>query len=325
MRLTVGYTLPLIAEYVDDGSCDRKLQLKRLNEVVRTMVRFGDNDHVDRWCLNAFKGCITLPPDVDHVRKIRIEGRVSLVHTQWFEFLSGQGDSHCEWCNDGITHRGSDFQTFADLPTPMQLFAVSDRKEEGLVELFLSGADAEGQPIRNDTEADVLRMGETLDISDPNVRILTKNIYQTVTLVDKPLTRGIVRLYGHNPANDSTFLIGYYLPWETRPCYTRYEINGLQKSCPSRVTILATRKFVPLVHDDQILPVSNLEAIIDMLLAKNAQKNDKPIERREFERSARDSLKEDLENTRGSESEFDIDFLQPVGFGGFNSHHSHMR
>lgn len=319
MKLTLKYAEEELAEYVDGGSCKENVLRKRINEAVRTLLRMGDYASIDRFCLWTCNSCITLPPDVKAVRKINIEGVQAQIHTEWFEFLEGAGvQDCCDWACEGMTHRGDDHPTFADLPFPMYLLAVSDMDEDEGSQIFASGTDQHGQPVRSVVEGDI-RFGESIDISNMDCKKFTSNLYSTVTLVEKPQTKGIVRLYGYIPEQDArcqglpsnVFMIGYYLPWETRPCYTRIEITGLPKPNGTKVTILAKRKWIPLVHPDQILPISNLDALSDILMARTAKKNKDRTAKRQHEADAKTSMGEEQEDTRGSENETDVAYFTP--------------
>lgn len=319
MKITLEFAEKELAEYIDGGgNCSQMLRRKRISEAVRILLRSGDYASVDRYCLKAFNRCITLPPDVSKIRKANIEGTYAAVHTSWYEFMEGIGEHSCAWNCKSLKDRGSHYVTFADLPCPMHLMAVSDLPEVENTYIFISGTNGIGEPVRSEIDGKV-RYGEQLPLNGPGVRVVTRDRYENITKVQKDPTDGIVRLYGWLPENEakeaglasSMYMVGYYMPWETQPSYTRYELCHANCKCGTDVTIQAKRQWVPLVHPDQILPISNLDALIDMLLGLSQRKKGDMTKRDQYFDRAKSAMEEELEETRGSEMEIDASFYQP--------------
>jgi hypothetical protein len=128
----------------------------------------------------------------------------------------------------------------------------------------------------------------------------TANAFRDVDAINKTVTKGWVRVYAVDPDTAVESCIAILAPGETLPHYRRYAIPGFENKDGSTVTVLAKRKFIPIVSDDDDLIVSNLGAVKMMLIAIEKEENNNLQEASLYEDKAVELLKEELKESQGS-------------------------
>jgi hypothetical protein len=129
---------------------------------------------------------------------------------------------------------------------------------------------------------------------------ITTNAFRNVDAINKTATKGWVRVYAVDPDTGSEACVAILAPEETLPMYRRYAIPGFENSNGSVVTVLAKRKFIPVVTDDDDLIVTNLGALKMMAIAIEKEENNNIQEAVVYEAKAVELLKEELKEVQGS-------------------------
>jgi len=128
----------------------------------------------------------------------------------------------------------------------------------------------------------------------------TKNAFRQLDAINKSVSKGWVRIYAVNPTTAVESCVAILAPGETLPQYRRYAIPGFYNEDGSSVTILAKRKFIPIVSDDDDLIVTNLGALKMMMIAIEKEENNNLTEAQTYEDKAVDLLKEELKEVEGA-------------------------
>jgi hypothetical protein len=128
----------------------------------------------------------------------------------------------------------------------------------------------------------------------------TTNAFRNVDAINKTVTKGWVRVYAVDPTTGAESCVAILAPDETLPMYRRYAIPGYSNSDGSTVTVLAKRKFIPIVSDDDDLLISNLGALKMMLIAIEKEENNNLDEAMKYEQKAVMLLQEELRETEGA-------------------------
>jgi hypothetical protein len=84
------------------------------------------------------------------------------------------------------------------------------------------------------------------------------------------------------------------------PQYRRYAIPGFESEEGATVTVLAKRKFIPVVSDDDDLIVTNLGALKMMAIAIEKEENNNLDEAALYENKAVALLQEELKEVEGA-------------------------
>jgi len=128
----------------------------------------------------------------------------------------------------------------------------------------------------------------------------TVNAFRSIDAINKSPTKGWVRVYAVDPTTGSEYCIAILAPDETLPQYRRYAIPGFENEEGSAVTVLAKRKFIPVIGDDDDLIVTNLGALKMMAIAIEKEENNNLVEAKIYEDKAVDLLKEELKEVDGA-------------------------
>lgn len=129
---------------------------------------------------------------------------------------------------------------------------------------------------------------------------VTKNAFRQLDAINKSVSKGWVRIYAVNPTTAVESCVAILAPGETLPHYRRYAIPGFSNEEGSSVTILAKRKFIPIVSDDDDLVVTNLGALKMMMIAIEKEENNNLAEAQVYEDKAVELLKEELKEVEGA-------------------------
>jgi hypothetical protein len=141
---------------------------------------------------------------------------------------------------------------------------------------------------------------------NPDVLTLTElprttvNAFRSIDAINKSPTKGWVRVYAVDPTTGSESCIAILAPSETLPQYRRYAIPGFESEEGATVTVLAKRKFIPAVSDDDDLIVTNLGALKMMAIAIEKEENNNLDEAMKYEEKAVELLREELKEVEGT-------------------------
>jgi hypothetical protein len=128
----------------------------------------------------------------------------------------------------------------------------------------------------------------------------TVNAFRSIDAINKTATKGWVRVYAVDPVTGSESCIAILAPDETLPQYRRYAIPGFESEEGSTVTVLAKRKFIPIITDDDDLIVTNLGALKMMAIAIEKEENNNLDEAMKYEEKALELLRDELNEVEGA-------------------------
>jgi len=128
----------------------------------------------------------------------------------------------------------------------------------------------------------------------------TVNAFRSIDAINKTATKGWVRVYAVDPTTGAEYCIAILAPDETLPQYRRYAIPGHEREDGANVTVLAKRKFIPVVTDDDDLIVTNLGALKMMAIAIEKEENNNLDEAMKYEEKAVELLREELKEVEGA-------------------------
>jgi hypothetical protein len=128
----------------------------------------------------------------------------------------------------------------------------------------------------------------------------TVNAFRSIDAINKTATKGWVRVYAVEPTTGAEYCIAILAPDETLPQYRRYAIPGHEREEGVAVTVLAKRKFIPVVTDDDDLIVTNLGALKMMAIAIEKEENNNLDEAMKYEEKAVELLREELKEVEGT-------------------------
>ena len=128
----------------------------------------------------------------------------------------------------------------------------------------------------------------------------TVNAFRSIDAINKTATKGWVRVYAVDPTTGAESSIAILAPDETLPQYRRYAIPGHEREEGVTVTVLAKRKFIPVITDDDDLIVTNLGALKMMAIAIEKEENNNLDDAMKYEEKAVELLREELKEVEGA-------------------------
>lgn len=128
----------------------------------------------------------------------------------------------------------------------------------------------------------------------------TVNAFRSIDAINKTATKGWVRVYAVDPTTGAEYCIAILAPDETLPQYRRYAIPGHERQEGVNVTVLAKRKFIPVITDDDDLIVTNLGALKMMAIAIEKEENNNLDDAMKYEEKAVELLREELKEVEGA-------------------------
>lgn len=298
IRRTYGSVKEQLARVTQNGMCATDPQLlARTNEAQERLLNKGlYAGTYGRYSVCVYGGCITLPREFESVLGYNFGGKASQVYNQWYEFMeNGPGISPVgDWKR--LIDRGY-VPAFRDLPDQRYIKVYTDLNEDASSYILFRGSDTYNNRVQT-MYADEYIDGEKLSFATSPVT--TSKAFRAIDAINKTATKGWVRVYAVDPDTDVESCIAILAPDETLPMYRRYAIPGFENQEGSTVTVLAKRKFIPVVTDDDDLVVTNLGALKMMLIAIEKEENNNLDEAMKYEAKAVELLREELREVQGS-------------------------
>lgn len=243
---------------------------------------------VDRWLFNTHKGLVALPYWCDRLMQITTDGVPKQINSPWYEFVQyGPGQQYDAdaqgnprmWV-DVVMDRG-DVATMtpvplADGPWTLRVYANIDEEVDGAFPVVnIQGLNADGEVVNtlsNGTSAgEGCYVGENLTLVAPPGYVETTSTFSSVTAFIKPRTCGYVRLVAWNGVDEVE--LASYAPQQTtcsfRQYFVPYVVPDPNDPAPADRVILARcrRRFVPVEQDNDVLIISNVAALREMVIA----------------------------------------------------------
>ncbi|HEX2899822.1 MAG TPA: hypothetical protein VHS96_08900 [Bacteroidia bacterium] len=179
-------------------------------------------------------------------------------------------------CSDG-TGGLSDGSSWTDGPWVLRQYANPATDELEGIYSTIQGLDPDGLIIRSNisdgtgVDAEWIN-GVQLGISSGSSYTETTQQFSKVTAYTKPRTNGYVKLTAWNGYREIE--LSNYEPWETTASYHRYFSPFLQERrcdddpCRRIVLARARKRFVPIQSDEDVLMISNILVLQEMLIAQ---------------------------------------------------------
>lgn len=252
----------------------------RVNEAQEELMNEGDFPGVvDRWHIlfDEVTGELILPYYLDRLMQVTVDRCPAQIMSPWAEFVNygtgpmndpdtdGAGNNLVprNWVSDCLD-RGEVVSKLpipvADGPWVIRCYATED--EAAGAQINLQGFK-DKRVIRSEVTAGVWKNGVFLDIDNSVPFTVTTQEFDSLSAVVKPETNGYVRITAYNGADEVE--LSDYAPVETTPSYRNYFIASLYRpetGVRNRVVLArARRRFVPVAEDDDVLIISNINAL----------------------------------------------------------------
>lgn len=261
---------------------------------------------VQRWHIIAENGHLVLPPQLDMLLEFTADGVPMQIMSRWAEFVAygpgpaedliGRRGAFRWWrCGGGDVFDRGESPVRVDIPLSsgsscactdgsgaayegpwvLRQYASQTAGEDADIYSTIQGLDANGLIIRsqisNGSGLEWIN-GLRVDIDNTDPYVQTTQQFSKITAFTKPVTNGYVRLTAWNGITEVE--LANYEPWETEPSYHRYFSPFLQhrrnEENPCRRVVLARarKRYVPIREDTDVLIISNIVALQEMIIAQ---------------------------------------------------------
>ena len=246
MRLTFAQAKIELASQAPAEELDRRIN--RAVEKILLNGKFVGSMH--ELALNAFYGQVTPPHWYRTIEGVRVAGQVYDIVNHWWQYLQNKSST-----------QGFSMATLRDiedgwanmyaLPTTNGNIVVSYNGDEE-IQVTIYGLDSEGFPIN-------------MQFADAGSQI---NTFSQINRINKEKSDVPVKVnfVETSPVLDSVFGTGITpLAWmdpdETESYYRRYIIDTLTTQPSTQIEALCKLRHIPLVEDDDVLPVHNIAGL----------------------------------------------------------------
>lgn len=305
MLFTLSEATTALGKFVGSGSCRAEEIRDRINEAVARLADSVTSESLRRLMrVTVVGGKIPLPSNVETVLWANTDTVPAKVFGRPYEFLSsGLGDLDSRTCGSGfkdLVDRGDGWSVMYDVPVSendLYLHVYSDDAGDlgtpydagppevpavpaEQVHITYTDSDTRTQRVYFSAEqwpvAGVPGLSGTLpeliDGSPAGVPAVS------VDRVVKPATGGHVYLVAVDHTTGAYTLLARYAPEELIPQFRRYELtNILNSDTESCILMLVRLRILPLVNDDDVVPIDSMQALKLMMMAirdENAGKID---------------------------------------------------
>lgn len=294
-QLTLGQAKPQVASMSGNAGMviTDALVIQSINNAVQELMMEGDWPNVvDRYHVLCESGEITLPSHLDRLMQANIRGVPQTIASPWWQFVAygpGTEEDRCgcgQWWGefDGgwmISDRG-EFPTRVSIPEdgadgPWTLLVTPQVQEAADACVTIQGLDGDGLVIRTDVSdgsgAPEWINGIRVPIDGTaGVPVSDAQVFSEITAFTKETTNGYIKLEATNGTD--TIELSNYLFSDTTPSFHRYFSQWLDSlssgadDCLRFVRARCRKRFVPASLDTDVLIITNLNALKEMVIAQ---------------------------------------------------------
>jgi len=247
------------------GQCTNEYAYRRLTDAVNLLTNKSlINSQVGEITVCVCGNFVTLPPEVQTVVGMTVDGVPTIIRDQWFTYhINGTGDTgYTPFPFSDVL--GNDFPTIREPDKPLKLAAriLSAADQNKVLRVF--GWAENGDRIMTQGPEGNMEDGFLVPMIYGQIR--TNSDVLPIAKIERVLkdkTQDQVELFGVDPDTDiATTLLGRYRPNETLPAYTRIRTPQTQA-----VRIKYKRRVFEVEDQYDWIPVNNREALIHAIRA----------------------------------------------------------
>jgi len=339
MRITLGEAKTFLCPYVGSGltSTNPKV-VDAINEtVMRLLPKLPAEGTMARFRFWINNGTITMPREIQTLKKVNIDESPVNIFSKWYEFLTfgaGTLESNSA-CQSDFVDLGDGYCTHSDPYTAYNVL-VTPTENETDKKIRIMGLDENGLEVRSDDGP-----GEEVDISFVMNKYSTHK-FSCITGVVKPQTRGYVYLSLYNVDPLLRYNLATYHPDDTNPSFRRYRVTAVcqcreartncylcayKDTCnaytnclntadtytpPYTCVALVKLRYIPLTYNTDPLLIQNLPALKSMLQGIKFYDAGDYARGKVYENIAVSLLREQLNDIEPQNNQIDIESQMPM-------------
>lgn len=306
----------------------------RINSAIKVIMQSDDFPMLtDRIRFDITDGNVVLPFDKQRIMQAKLDGVAIAYRSGWFEFIETRpyipvsSSSVTQDKFNLLLERGST-PTRVDIPndddSPDYNIVVKGFTDEvtGVTPvpvINIRGYDENGEWIRTDIGGGVFIDGENLTmVAGSPFEVVSIKIFSSITSIVKPVTKQHVQVLARDGVEPDIELSDMRYQ-ETVPDYHRYFIPSAQFNDPKTQSLLIRSKarFVPLINDNDISPIGNIEALKAMIIAQHKLEVQKQKDYLDWRKISAQLLQDEAKSLVGKQKTPAITFNNSQTMGGF--------
>lgn len=257
----------------------------------------------------VYESCIVWPRWVGTVLAVNVCGHPTEVWNHWYEFIPWSRHDFCpgafrytgEGCTGNLrTINNGTSSVFNPIACGQNYYirAYPSTQQDIGKTTRIFGVDENGQTIRTQNADLTWNEGVELTLAIPFVSTPFK--IREVTRIIKQETEGVLRYYQYDDVNDVLRDLVWLEPSEVSPMFVQSKIQthcrGNQCQTVRSVEAMVKLEFIPVRHDTDLVQISNLDALSDMMLAVKYSSGGDALMAKDFEAKAIRELNLELRN-----------------------------
>lgn len=273
--ITYGEAKKILAQYEGrGGSCPGSDGVDLfVREVLQYILISGEYGNLRQFSFVAFKGCFTIPFELEIPLKVLIDGCVGSVWDKWFDYKQtkdlGLG---CIPADKAMVEEANYYPTVYDIPCGGSRIATLGTCDEAPdAHIIIQGVDTTGHEVYSYHKGEQ-QVGEYLSVVKGQVKY-SETTFGRIDHVLKTKTKGYVQLLWFNPTSKKKGFLADYSPVEEKPAYRRFRINSPNCGEFMKVTILGRIRLKESYLDNDFIPFENLYTLHLAAQAINANYN----------------------------------------------------
>lgn len=293
-----------VKRFVENSSCSTTVVYDRVTEACRRLLVKANWPYtVQTVRMRVNNGYFPLPRECSKIIAVNVCNEATQVNPMSYEFIASGPGELGSWAGTGIKGLmdAGMHPTMFDIPSietidedaaelctdrgafspseGYQLAAFSPYIEDVKLNVQAAGLDkfnaqmnasATGFSELESFGINQWEEGVEGSIRGPLTTIrLSSRYYRQLTSWRKPATKGYISLYAINTENNYMYFLGKAHPSDTVPVWRRYKLSNFDCENGDCANIFAMCKMAPLklTEGSDILPIQNLEAIKNMVIA----------------------------------------------------------
>jgi len=237
----------------------------------RLMLGSNAKDSLERVAITAYSEAITLPRQYASCEGALLSNVPVTIRNHWVEFvLAGPGmEISDDFSASQVIDMGDGYVVFKE---PYQVHEdgcllrfetdAGPAAEATNVTITVMGTDVDGKDIRTNLTT-LPRYGEQLTLTAALGTVTSTETFFTVKQLVKTTMKGLLSIYAIDPDTAAETLIGQIHPADTSPSFRRYKVPASGGTDPYVVTCLCRKQYLPATHENDVLPIQIVDALID--------------------------------------------------------------
>lgn len=265
MELTFGAVLQAVAPYAGKGGSCATTASARLFALraIEYLAYKGGSGTLCKWCFYSCDKCFVAPHDLEVPIRIKVDDLAEPIYSKWYDFYDSANQS--DYSGSYVTVKEDALPAFTvhNLPVGGAFISATSLEKEDNATITVQGIGKDGQPIYTEYKGERI-CGETLEVNTEDSPVHSTKVFTRITGIQCTKTKNRKRLFWFvNAPVKRVGLLAEYRPNEVNPRFRKFLITDCSNACCHKITILGRARVLSDYHDNEIVPITSLNAAIE--------------------------------------------------------------